>query len=81
MQFQQQRFRRNQVYQGRIQTGSKGSHKPVKQFRFLKQSIKINYQIPDYKKILTFSCKIKKISQKIERLVASTLPISTASLA
>ena len=81
MQFQQQRFRRNQVYQGRIQTGSKGSHKPVKQFRFLKQSIKINYQIPDYKKISTFSCKIKKISQKIERLVASTLPISTASLA
>ena len=35
--------------QGRIQTDSKGSHKPVKQFRFLKQSIKINYQIPDYK--------------------------------
>ena len=67
--------------QGRIQTGSKGLHKPVKLFRFLKQSIKINYQIPDYKKFSIFSCKIKKISQKIERLVASTLPISTASLA
>ena len=64
--------------QGRIQTGSKGSHKPVKQFRFLKQSIKINYQIPDHKKISTFLCKIKKISQKLERLA---LPISTASLA
>ena len=35
--------------QGRIQTGSKGSHKPVKQFRVSKQSFKINYQIPDYK--------------------------------
>ena len=67
--------------QGRIQTGSEGSHKSVKQFRFFKQSIKINYQIHDYKKISTFSCKIQKISQKIERLVASTLPISTASLA
>ena len=47
----------------------------VKEFRFLKQSININYQIPDYKKISTFSCKIKKISPKIELLVASTLPI------
>ena len=65
--------------QGQIQTGSKGSHKPVKQLRFLKQSIEIDYQVPDYKKILTFSCKIKKISQKIERLIASTLPISNAS--
>ena len=40
--------------QGRIQAGSKGSHKPVKQFRFLKQNIKINYQIPDYKKEFNF---------------------------
>ena len=31
--------------EGRIQTGSKGSHKPVKHSDFLKQSIEINYQI------------------------------------
>ena len=43
-----------QHLQGQIQTGSKGSQKPVKQFRFLKQSIKINYQILDYKKISTW---------------------------
>ena len=42
------------ILQGRIQTGSKGSHKPVKQFRFLKQNIRINYQIPDYKKEFDF---------------------------
>ena len=40
--------------QRQIQAGSKGSHKPVKQFRFLKQNIKINYQIPDYKKEFSF---------------------------
>ena len=40
--------------QGRIQAGSNGLHKPVKQFRFLKQNIKIDYQIPDYKKEFNF---------------------------
>ena len=50
--------------QERIRTGSKCSHEPVKQFRFLKQSLEINQQIPDYEKFSAFSCKIKKISQK-----------------
>ena len=51
--------------QGRIQAGSKGSHKPVKQFRFLKQNIKINYQIPDYKKNVKLSKFLKKLNESL----------------
>ena len=44
----------NVPFQGRIQTGSKGSDKPVKQFRFFLKNIKIYYQIPDHKKEFDF---------------------------
>ena len=50
--------------QGRIQTGSKGLHKPVKKFRFLKQSFKFYYQIPDYKKFRVSHVKLRKILKK-----------------
>ena len=65
-------------FQGRIQTGSKGSHKPVKHFRFLKQSIEINYQIHDYKNFRLSQVKLRKFLKKIERLDASSFPISAA---
>ena len=51
--------------QGRIQTGSKGSHKPVKQFIFLKQSFKIYYQIPDYKKFRVSHVKLRESLKKL----------------
>ena len=55
----------SEALQGRIQTGSKGSHKPVKQFRFLKQSFKIYYQIPDYKKFRVSDVKLRKSLKKL----------------
>ena len=53
-------------FQGRIQTGSKGSHKPVKHFRFLKQSIEINYQIHDYKNFRLSQVKLRKFLKKLK---------------
>ena len=68
--------------QGRIQTGSKGSHNPVKQFRFLKKVFKliIKYLIIQNS---TFSCKLRKFVKKLNNSLFHplTLPISTGSLA